>query len=152
MQYTYMLASYIYVVLCCICIYVCCRRKYSAAHGFIQETDLPIIPGTEDLQVEGYCALNMSTMNSSSHGNHYDTVIPNPEAVNTIYDEIPANATDGEDMSKEKSSLAAMESCPHNIYDSADGATAVPSDKGEVATEHYECMQAPAAAYSNTGL
>ena len=91
-------------------------------------------------------------MNSSSHGNHYDTVIPNPEAVNTIYDEIPANATDGADMSKEKSSLAAMESCPHNIYDSADGATAVPSDKGEVATEHYECMQAPAAAYSNTGV
>ena len=135
-----------------LCTYVCCRRKHSAPHGFIQETELPIIPGPEDLGGSAYCPLNENTMNSGSHGNHYDTAIPNPEAVYSIYDEIPGNATDGADLSKEKSSLGATESCPPNIYDSADGATAIPSDKGEVPTDHYECMQAPAAAYSNAGM
>ena len=146
--------------------YYCCRKKYHGAHGFIQDTELPAIPGTEcqdGTTKDGYYTIDTTTL---ERGNAYDT-FPGQES---IYAEIPAEdaancAGTGTAQAVGSSTVpngtGEKDDGPIDFYDSADvlvGVTAngkeqVPTEKEEPPTENYECMTGESTAlYTNTEM
>ena len=131
---------------------LCCRRKHKGAHGFIQNTELPVIPGGANGEATekavGYYEINVNTLD---RGNHYDSFNAVP-AENPIYAEIGENSsvTEAANLAKEK---ASPEDGPLDTYDSADGVTASAKDMEGMPIENYECMTpTPAVVYSNTAM
>lgn len=147
-------ANSVYLLVCTVCaVYVCCRKKHRGAHGFIQDTELPDIPGIDGQEAatkDGYYSINASTLD---RGNHYDSF--NQE---NIYAEIPADdAANCEDPDTAKAMKTSPvpegeeKDGPIDVYDSAelpDGVTA--NGKEEAPIENYECMTGTTDAVNNT--